>query len=78
MLKAEQCLKDMSEILGQKTYLFGNNPCSLDAVVYGFLAPIYYAPLEKCDFQVKLKSYQNLTKYIIRITKDYFPDIKCE
>lgn len=78
MLKAEQCLKDMSDILRQKTYLFGDFPCSLDAVIYSFLAPIYYAPLDKCDFQTKLKSYSNLSTYIVRITKTYFPEIKCK
>lgn len=78
MLKAEQCLKDMSETLGQKTFLLGDNPCSLDALVYGFLAPIYFAPLDKCDFQMKLKSYLNLSKYIVRVTKTYFPEVKCK
>lgn len=77
MLKAEQCLGDISEILGTKPYLLGDHPCSLDAVLYSLLAPIYYAPLEKCDFQVKLKSHYNLSRYIVRITKTYFPDIKC-
>lgn len=77
MSKAEQCLLDLSDVLGQKPYLLGDHPSSLDALVYSFLAPIYYAPIEKSDFQVKLKTYYNLTKYILRITKTYFPDIKC-
>lgn len=78
MLTAEQCLKDMSDMLGQKPYILGDHPCSLDAVIYGFLAPIYYAPLQKCQFQIQLKSYHNLVKYILRVTKTYYPDIKCK
>lgn len=78
MMRAKQCLKDISETLGGKPYILGDRPSSLDAVVYGLLAPIYYAPLEKCDFQNKLKSYPNLTRFITNITRSQFPDIKCK
>lgn len=78
MAKAEQCLIDISKILEDKPYIMGDHPSSLDALVYSLLAPVYYAPLEKCDFQAKLKAYLNLSKYIRRISKVYFPEIKCK
>lgn len=74
MVRAEQCLNDLSESLGDKQFFMGKYPTSLDAVIYGYLAPLNNAPLRNCALQNKLHNLQNLTVFIREMTKTYFPD----
>ena len=41
---AQECLNMMSERLGDQPYLFGKAPSSVDALLYGYLAPLLKAP----------------------------------
>lgn len=59
---AERVLVDLSTLLGNKTYFFGEQPSSLDATAYGFLAPLTlgstHSPLiERAQKHTKLKQF---------------------
>ncbi|CAB3405639.1 unnamed protein product [Caenorhabditis bovis] len=68
-------LEALSVQLGEKKYLFGDVPTTLDATAFGHLSEIYYAPL----FTDELNNYMdsstpNLVKYLNRIKEIYWPD----
>lgn len=62
--------------MGDQQYFFGRMPSSLDAIVYGYLAPLLKAPLVSIHVQNHLKACPNLVTFVARITKDLFPDVK--
>lgn len=70
---AQECLNLLSYRLGDQEYFFGKNPCSLDAIVFGFLAPLYKAKFPNAALQNHLKGCSNLTEFVQRILKKYFP-----
>ncbi|KAK2168212.1 hypothetical protein LSH36_19g05007 [Paralvinella palmiformis] len=70
---AKECLNILSSKLGNKDYFFGNSPSSLDAVVFGYLAPLLKAPFPNTVLQTHLKSCHDLTRYCERILSKYFP-----
>lgn len=67
-------LRAISKFLGEKTYLMGAAPTSLDAVGYGFLSNLLYAPFV-LPIQAEVDELKNLTAYCERIEKKYFADI---
>lgn len=71
--EAEKCLNCLSNRLGDSHFFFGQYPCSLDAAVYGCLAPLLKAPFPSSLLQNHLKASTNLVKFIVRISQRYFP-----
>jgi glutathione S-transferase len=61
-----QDIKAVATILADKTYLLGNRPASVDAVVFGVLGNLYYAPLETETKKI-ITGHPNLTAYLDRI-----------
>ena len=41
--RAEECLSVLARRLGDEPYFFGKSPSSLDALMYGYLAPLLKA-----------------------------------
>ncbi|CAL1262086.1 unnamed protein product [Larinioides sclopetarius] len=70
---AQECLNLLSHRLGDNEYFFGKNPCSLDAIVFGFLAPLLKAPFKNAALQNHLKACPNLQQFVQRILQRYFP-----
>ncbi|XKL63990.1 hypothetical protein PGB90_006354 [Kerria lacca] len=70
--EAEKCLTCLSNRLGDADFFYGNNPTSLDAIVYGCLAPLLKAPFPSNVLQNHLKASPNLIKFIMGITRRYF------
>ncbi|GFY75725.1 metaxin-1 [Trichonephila inaurata madagascariensis] len=70
---AQECLTLLSYRLGDNEYFFGNSPCSLDAIVFGYLAPLLKAPFKNAALQNHLKQCPNLTQFVQRILQRYFP-----
>ncbi|XP_014276155.1 metaxin-1 isoform X2 [Halyomorpha halys] len=70
---AEKCLTSLSVKLGEKDFMFGAHPTSLDAVVFAYLAPLLKAPFKNSILQNHLKSCTNLQKFVSRICQRYFP-----
>ncbi|XP_033115310.1 metaxin-1-like isoform X2 [Anneissia japonica] len=73
--KAKKCLNLLSERLHDKDFFFGDMPTSLDAAVFGYLAPLLRAPLPSTELQAHLKACDNLCRLVSRIQMRYFPDI---
>ncbi|KAF7250203.1 Metaxin-3 [Varanus komodoensis] len=69
---AKECLNLLSTRLGTTPFFFGNTPTTLDAFVFGFLAPLYKAPLPKVQLQDHLKLLPNLCRFCDDILNCYF------
>ncbi|NP_001084474.1 metaxin-3 [Xenopus laevis] len=69
---AKECLNLFSNRLGTAQYFFGSTPTSLDAFVFGFLAPLYKAHLHKVNLQQHLKQLSNLCHFCDHILSAYF------
>jgi metaxin len=64
--------------LGDKEYFFGQNPCELDALVFGHLFCIFTMELPASVSLLKetINKYSQLTQFCSRIEKKYFGKIK--
>merc|ERR1719414_1302770 len=66
--QAQECLTILSRRLGDEPYFFGKSPSSLDAQMYGLLAPLLKAPLPNpSSLQNHLKACGNLVAFVVRI-----------
>jgi glutathione S-transferase len=61
----------LADFLGDKPYFMGNQPCSLDATAYGFLANLLLAPVESALKQYA-KQYPQLQTYCERMRSRYY------
>ncbi|KAL7749364.1 hypothetical protein RI367_005235 [Sorochytrium milnesiophthora] len=68
------CVDSVAQQLGDKEYLFGSGPSVADASLYGVLkvASLPRYPWDPIGDAVR--SHPNLTRYLDRITKEYFPE----
>ena len=69
-------LKALSDYLGQKPYVMGNNPTEIDAVAFAFLC-IFYAGDPEDDNAVKKAADEDLTnlkEYFDRMKEKYWAD----
>ncbi|RRJ83860.1 glutathione S-transferase family protein [Aestuariirhabdus litorea] len=68
---AKRDLRVVSTLLGDNRFLFGDEPCSYDAVVYGFIANVI-----DCELESPLKefgrSHDNLVHYCQRMHERYY------
>ena len=72
---AQECITMMSNRLGDNQYMFGRSPSSVDAVMYAYLAPLMKAPFPNNSLQNYLKNCNNLVKFVVRISQNYFPKV---
>uniref|UniRef100_A0A8B9H4D7 Metaxin n=1 Tax=Astyanax mexicanus TaxID=7994 RepID=A0A8B9H4D7_ASTMX len=72
--EAKECLNLLSHRLGTSHYFFGNMPTSLDAFVFGYLAPLHKASLPSGQLQQHLKQLHNLCQFCSSILKNYFTE----
>ncbi|MEQ2273464.1 metaxin 1, partial [Xenotaenia resolanae] len=70
---AAECMNLLSQRLGSQKFFFGDSPSSLDAYVFGHLAPILKCKLPNGKLQQHLKSLDNLTDFCSNILLLYFP-----
>ncbi|KAF5286852.1 hypothetical protein FQA39_LY00385 [Lamprigera yunnana] len=75
--QADECLTCLVHQLGNQKYFFGNQPTSLDIVVYSYLSiatkvPISFNPLSKT-----IETYPGLVRFVKRLHKMVFPDLNC-
>jgi hypothetical protein len=61
--EAARAFKTLSSLLDLKNFFFGPNPTSLDALAFGFLAPIMYMSMHKDTLKRQLMEYPNLVLY---------------
>ncbi|XP_019387734.1 PREDICTED: metaxin-3 isoform X1 [Crocodylus porosus] len=69
---AKECLNLLSNRLGTSQFFFGNTPTTLDAFVFGFLAPLYKVHFPKVQLQEHLKQLHNLCRFCDDILSGYF------
>ncbi|XP_027033651.2 metaxin-1b isoform X2 [Tachysurus fulvidraco] len=70
---ALECMTLLSQRLGSHKFFFGDSPSSLDAYVFGHLAPLLKIKLPNCKLQQHLSSLENLTQFCSNILLLYFP-----
>ncbi|KAL5004858.1 hypothetical protein ScPMuIL_018314 [Solemya velum] len=71
--EAKECLNHLSYKLGDQDFFFGSSPSSLDALVFGFLAPILNAPLPGSQLTNHLRGCPNLCSLCTKIIQRFFP-----
>lgn len=69
---AKECLNLLSNRLGTSQFFFGDTPSTLDAYVFGFLAPLYKVRFPKVHLQEHLKQLPNLCRLCDDILDSYF------
>lgn len=62
----------LADFLGDKPYFMGNEPCSLDATAYAFLANLIEAPVESALKHHAMK-FAPLQAYCQRMRSRYYP-----
>ncbi|TRY59343.1 hypothetical protein DNTS_016616 [Danionella cerebrum] len=70
---ALECLNLLSQRLGSNKFFFGDSPSSLDAYVFGHIAPLLKIRLPNCRLQQSLKNLDNLNTFCSNILNLYFP-----
>ncbi|XP_059406096.1 metaxin-3 isoform X5 [Carassius carassius] len=76
--EAKECLNLLSHRLGNFHFFFGDTPTSLDAFVFGHIAPLIKAPLPSGQLQKHLNQLDNLCQFCNAILKNYFTDAPAE
>merc|ERR1712141_525873 len=74
MTPAVSTLHLVSEYLGDKDYLLGDEVCSLDALLFAVLAPVWKFPFSGSKLQNELRACANVVQYLQRILKNYFKE----
>lgn len=71
--EAKECLNLLSHKLGEQQYMFGRLPSSLDALVFGYLAPLLKAPLPNNQLHNHLVQCDNLCRLVNDVLVTFFP-----
>lgn len=66
-------MNSLSSKLGDNKYFCGDKPCSVDALIFGYLAPFLKLPLPSDRIQVHLSSLPNLSRFVESIICIYLP-----
>lgn len=67
----------MSDLLGDKPYLFGDRPSSLDANMYGALSSCAMTPFPSPIGQY-IRAKPNLAAFLDRVFERYYPELRAE
>lgn len=70
---ARKSLQSFSDILGEKPYIFGDQPCSLDATLYGFLAQAILIDMDTSMTRLA-RSFPRLVSYCERLQAEFYAD----
>lgn len=71
--QAEHTLASLDTLLGDNNWFFGDQPSSLDATLYAFLANIILVELDN-PLNTNARRYQRLVDYCQRIHQRYYTD----
>ncbi|KAL7874205.1 hypothetical protein SRHO_G00051750 [Serrasalmus rhombeus] len=70
---AQECMNLLSQRLGSNKFFFGDSPSSLDAYVFGHLAPLLKIKMPSSRLQQHLRSLDNLNSFCCNVLTLYFP-----
>jgi len=62
----------LADFLGDKRFFLGDQPCTLDATAYAFLANLLWVPVESA-LKLHAQQYPQLQAYCQRMRERYFP-----
>ncbi|PAV77487.1 hypothetical protein WR25_02534 [Diploscapter pachys] len=68
-----QAINMLSAKLGDNKYMCGDKPSSLDALVFGYLAPLLRLPLPNDRLQLHLSACPNLVRFVETVASIYLP-----
>jgi glutathione S-transferase len=74
---ADRTLLALSELLGDKPFLFGARPTGVDATAFAMLAAVL-TPFFDSQLRDDAREYRNLTAYVDRMMDLFFPDFVWE
>jgi len=69
--RGKQDLETLSQCLGEKPYFMGDQPTSLDATAFGFLAGLLWDPMPT-PLKQDIRSLKNLDEFCERIKQKYY------
>lgn len=64
----------IADLLGEKKYFHGNEPSSIDAVAFGFLANIVWLPYEDA-LKTQLNKHTNVLSFCDRMWDNFYPEL---
>lgn len=70
-------LDALAVILGDKKYFMGDEPTSVDATAFAFLANFLYSPLDD-PLKTRVQQQANLMAYCAHMRRLFYPEIKGE
>ena len=73
VVKLDHSLKALSYVLGKQDFVFGDQPCSTDAIVFAVIGNIYFDPSLE-DAADILENYPNLIEHMKRMLERYYPE----
>lgn len=62
----------LAAFLGNKSFFMGDQPCSLDAIAYAFLANLLWVPVES-PLKQHARQHPQLEAYCQRMCSRYYP-----
>lgn len=68
---SDRTFKSLSDLLGDKSYFFGDSPCTFDATAFGFLAQFISVSLNN-EINDLARQYSNLVDYCSHINATYY------
>ncbi|MCF6229580.1 MAG: glutathione S-transferase family protein [Gammaproteobacteria bacterium] len=68
-----EMLQALSDLLGDKVYLLGEQPSTLDATAFGFLSEFILSDIRN-SFSERARGFENLVCYCERIRDELYPD----
>lgn len=70
---ADMALGALSTRLGSSKWFYGDEkPSILDALVFGYLAPVLYIPLPSTNLRRRVAQHSNLVAFVGRVRQTYF------
>ncbi|XP_077989759.1 failed axon connections homolog [Glandiceps talaboti] len=71
---AEKDIRALSVILGDKKFMFGNEPCQEDCAIFGQLAQVVWQLSGSPQEALVKGDYKNLERYCYRMRERFWPD----
>lgn len=72
---ARDDLQALSDFMGEKKFLMGNEPCETDCTIFGMISLMWQMPVTSfCYKFIKENTFPNLTAYFYRMKKEFWPE----
>jgi len=75
---ATECLSSLSTRLGTSMFFYGEEPTTLDVVIYSHIAPLLKLPFPSNNITSLVSLWPNLVNFVKRIDEKYLPEVPKE